>query len=67
MAVVLDLTQSGSGSTKISASSGDTITIAIADTTSGHEAALEWATTSLGALTAITGVTFAVSLTGNAS
>jgi len=67
MAVVLDLTQSGSGSTKIAAQPGDTVSFQIANTLINDEAALATAMTALGALTAVTGVTFTFSLAGGAS
>jgi hypothetical protein len=65
MAVTLTLTQSGSGSTKIHAQPGDTVTIAAASTV--HNSQLAAANTAIQQLSAITGVKFVIDATGSAS
>ena len=57
MAASLDLTQSGSGTTKISAANGDTVTIKLAHAAFNNT--LAEAIAGLGALTQVTGVTVA--------
>jgi hypothetical protein len=65
MAVTMSLKQSGSGSTKISAQSGDSISVALAATVeSGPLAA---AVAALQVFSGIAGVTFTVDSTGDAS
>jgi|SRR5579862_33635 len=67
MAVDFDVIQSGGTSATIHASSGDTLTFLLPDTTGGHNDALENAIAGLNALSNVTGVTFAASLAGGAS
>jgi hypothetical protein len=65
MSVVLDFTQSGSGSTKISAQAADTITLQLAETV--ESGVLDNAVAAATALYNITGVTIAFSNAGGAS
>ena len=66
MALVLDVTQSGSGSTKISAQPGDTITFELAETE--HSGELANSLAAFGALMqAAHGVAVAVNTTGGAN
>lgn len=65
MAVVLDVTQSGSGSTKISAQPGDTITIELASTV--ESSVLANAVAQLAGLSAVTGVNFVANTSGGAT
>jgi hypothetical protein len=65
MAVSLDLTQSGSASTKISASAGDTVTFLLAS--ARENSVLANAVAGLGGLLNVAGVTFVASAAGNGS
>lgn len=61
MSVTLDFTQSGGGSTKISAANGDTITLKLASTEFNNT--LANAVAGLGALTQVTGVAVSANYT----
>lgn len=65
MAVVLDLTQSGSGSTEIHAEPGDTITLELASAVSNS--VLAAAVTGLTGLGNMLGIKFAINTAGEAS
>lgn len=65
MAVVLDITQSGSGSTEIHAQAGDTVTLLLSETV--YSNVLDQAADQLNSILGpVTGVTFAFSNAGNA-
>jgi hypothetical protein len=66
MAVVLDVTQSGSGSTKISAEPGDTITFELAETIHSGELANSLAGFA-SMIQAVHGVTVAINTTDGAN
>jgi hypothetical protein len=65
MSVVLDLTQSGSGSTEIHAEPGDTITLELASVVSNS--VLAAAIAGLQGLGKLLGVTFAINTAGGAT
>ena len=65
MAVILDLTQSGSGDTKISAESGDVVTLELASVVNNK--VLAAAVTGLQGLGDVLGVTFAINASGGAT
>lgn len=65
MAVTLQLTQAGSGTTSIHANPGDTVTLVLASTV--ENTILANAVAALAGLSQVTGVTFTASALGNGS